>query len=89
MPVIPTSLEDEINDFQFGWSSDAGSLVIRINDLNKYTSLHIFDVTGKQMISQKITQNTVEVSTIAMPPGIYLAAVRGINGRRNFKILKQ
>lgn len=89
IPVIPTSLEDEKSEYQFNWSSDAGNLVVRLNDAGKYASLQIFDVTGKQKISQKITGNMVNVVTNTLTPGIYIASLVGINNRSNFKILKK
>jgi hypothetical protein len=85
---LPTAY-DENSDVQFSWILDDNNLVIRLNDTKKYSSLHIFDVTGRKMTSQKIDQNTVSVSTTGFPPGVYIATLLGDNERRNFKISKQ
>lgn len=89
IPVVPTSLENDKGEYTFSWSMDAGSLVVRLNDARKYSSIKLYDVTGKQMASQKITGNTLNVGTSALPPGVYIATLLGENVRRNFKISKQ
>lgn len=85
-----TQTIDNVNtDFQYSWGSDANNLVVIINDIKKYSIIQIFDITGKQMVSQKITQNTVNVVTSALQSGVYIATLLGEKERRNFKISKQ
>ena len=63
------------------------SSVLRIKGLSENANITVFDVCGKNLFSQELTSNTVDLSSLKK--GIYIVNITSERVSSNFKILKK
>lgn len=61
-------------------------LNVQIGNFTNTVSLHVFDVMGKVVLTQNLTQKESQVSLNSLNPGLYFASVRGegVNQTKSF-----
>ena len=52
------------------------------------SSVAIFDITGKQVISQKVTSTNAQVNLAGLNTGVYIAKVSIGSTQESFKFVK-
>ena len=52
------------------------------------SSVAIFDITGKQVISQKLTSTNAQVNLAGLNTGVYIATVTIEGSKKTFKFVK-
>ena len=52
-------------------------------------TLSLFDISGRQILSQKISNNTIPVSLNQLPQGIYIIDVKTNTKSESIKIIKK
>lgn len=61
-------------------------LTIR-NDVN-ITTIKIYDLTGKQVITDKFDSKNVNIDVSSLPKGVYMVKIGGENSTKTIKIIK-
>lgn len=63
-------------------------LNIQIPTVNEISTLRVFDVLGKTVIEQDITESTSQLNMSTMAPGLYIMTIQSGNTSKTIKLIK-
>ncbi len=85
--TIPTSVK-EISDPPFTWTSDGENLFVMVNDDSRFKTFRLYNLLGRSIIQQNITQSNAVFNISSLQSGIYIVSFSGESGTENFKLNK-
>lgn len=86
---IGLSLQDEeVFEFKVYPNPANDILNIQIPSANDITTLRIFDVLGKSVLEQNITESSRQLDISSMAPGLYIMSFKSGNSSKTFKLIK-
>lgn len=63
--------------------------IMTLNFVDAYSSLHITDMTGRQLLAKTINSSPAGVDLSIIPQGLYVVTLRGTDQTKSFTILKE
>ncbi len=63
--------------------------MVDFNSPNTIEKISIYDLTGKQVLTQKQSGKTIELNVSALPSGVYIAKVKTNKGAETVKLIKK
>jgi subtilisin family serine protease len=80
--------EEEFFEFKVYPNPANDILNIQIPSANEITTLRIFDVLGKSVLEQDITESSSQLDMSSMASGLYIMSFQSGNASKTFKLIK-
>ena len=81
-----TSVE-ELPDFHFNWYCENSTVHINFQEVGMASEISCYDLSGRMLISQKVSTLTERLDLKSFAPGVKIVKVRGVGGSKVFKIV--
>ena len=80
--------EEEFFEFKVFPNPANDILNVQIPTINDITTLRIFDVLGKFVLEQNLTESSSQLDMSSMAPGLYIMTFQSGNASKTFKLIK-